>query len=368
MNQRLHDRFVGLCEIPSPTGSERAVADALLAELRGLGIEVTEDGSAEAARAGAGNLLARIPGNGDGWLMLCAHLDTVPHDTPIEVVLDEGVYRSAGETILGADNKAAVAVLCELAALRAERPAEAGIELLLTVAEEDGLRGAAAFDTAALHSSRGFVFDHASAIGEVITAAPSYQRLSADFEGVGAHAGIRPEEGRNAIAAAAAAINAMTLGRLDWETTANVGVIRGGSSPNVVPAGCRMEGEARSIDPARAAELIGAMSESCAWAASEHGCDVDVAVEELFRGYRTPSGSPALALAEAGLRRAGREPIRVSTGGGSDANALISSGFDCVLLANGTSFNHTPDEQVAASDLDAMFAVCDALVEEASNC
>src|SRR5919199_2367199 len=125
--QRLHDRFVRLCEIPSPTGEERALADAVVAELRELGVEVSEDGAAAPAEAGAGNLIARIPGEHDAWAMFVCHLDTVPHDGPIEVVLDQGVYRSRGETILGADDKAAVTVLMELSARRAHRPPPIGL-------------------------------------------------------------------------------------------------------------------------------------------------------------------------------------------------------------------------------------------------
>ena len=139
---RLRDRFVRLCEIESPTGSERAVADAVLAELAELGVEAVEDEAAGPARAGAGNLVARLPGTSEKWLMLCAHLDTVPHDGPIEVGEQDGVFRSRGDTILGADNKAAVAVLLELAARHAGDPAPMGLELVFTVAEEDGLRGA----------------------------------------------------------------------------------------------------------------------------------------------------------------------------------------------------------------------------------
>ena len=365
--ERLHQRFVRLCEIRSPSGEEREIADAVTTELRGLGFEVSEDGSAEEAGAGAGNLLARLPGRSDAWIMFAAHLDTVPHEGRVEVDLSEGVYRSAGETILGADNKAAVAVLLELAAAHASDPPEVGVELLLTVAEEVALRGAKAFDVSALRSQLGFVIDHASPIGEVISASPSYQRLDAEFRGTEAHAGIRPEDGHSAIAAAAAAIAAMELGRLDPETTANVGVIAGGTSANVVPGACRIEGEARSIDPGRAAEVAGRMSEACAWAASEHGCDLDLRISELFRGYRLAPSSPALAVAEAGLRRSGREPERISSGGGSDANALISAGLDCVLLANGTEANHTSRESVAAASLDAMLEVCEAIVEEAAR-
>ena len=363
----MQDRFVRLCEIASPTGEERAVADEVLGELGALGVEASEDDAAGPARAGAGNLLARLPGRAEEWVMFSAHLDTVPHREPIEVALEDGVYRSRGTTILGADNKAAVAVLVELLARHTDRPAAVGIEVLLTVAEEDGLRGAKAFDLAALRSRAGFVIDHASPIGEVVTASPTHQRIVAEFEGTEAHAGIRPEEGHSSIAAAAAAIAAMELGRLDDETTANVGTIEGGTATNVVPRRCRVEGEARSIDPSRAAAAIGSMSEACAWGASEHGCDVDVRIEEVFRGYRTRPDSGALDLAEAGLRRAGLQPRRTATGGGSDANAHVAAGFDCVLLANGTRGNHTADESVAAADLDAMLAVCEAVVEEAGS-
>jgi len=364
---RLHETFVRLCEIRSPTGEEREVTDTIVAELRALGLEVSEDDAAGPAEAGAGNIVARLPGRSDRWLMFCAHVDTVPHAGQIEVVDDEGVFRSRGETILGADNKAAVAVFIELVARYAEEPPPIGIELLLTVAEEQGLRGAKAFDVSTLRADCGFVLDHASAVGEVIVTSPTQQQIRADFSGVEAHAGIRPEDGSNAIAAAATAISRMELGRLDAETTANVGTISGGTSGNVVPGHCAILAEARSLDADRAAAVAGELTEACAWGASEHGCDVDVRVEELFRGYQIPTDSRALALAEAGLRRAGFEPQRTSTGGGSDANALIVDGFACILLANGTEANHTADESVAARNLDAMLEVCQGIVIEAGT-
>ena len=367
-SSRLYETFVRLCEIRSPTGEEREIADTLMAELSAMGLEVSEDGAAEAAAAGSGNVIARLPGRSDEWVMFCAHIDTVPHKGQVEVVNDEGVFRSRGETILGADNKAAVAVFVELVARHAEQgPPPVGIELALTVAEEQGLRGAKALDLTSLRSSCGFVADHASEIGEVIVTSPTQQKVIADFTGVEAHAGIRPEDGSNAIAAAAAAISRMELGRLDEKTTSNVGIIEGGTSGNVVPGHCRITAEARSMDAGRAAEVAGELTEACAWGATEHGCDVDVRVEELFRGYEVPRSSPALALAEGGLRRAGFEPRRTMTGGGSDANALIAAGFDCILLANGTRANHTPDESVAASGLDAMLEVCEGIVAEAAE-
>ena len=332
-------------------------------------VEVSEDDAAGPAEAGSGNLLARLPGSGERWLTFCAHMDTVPHSGLVEVVDDEGVFRSRGKTILGADNKAAVAVFMELAARAAEggEAPPVGIELLFTVAEEQGLRGAKAFDASALRSDCGFVLDHAGPVGEVIVATPTQQKIRADFSGVEAHAGIRPEDGSNAIAAAAAAIARMELGRLDETTTANVGLIEGGTSGNVVPGHCGIVAEARSLDAERAAEVAGDITEACTWGASEHGCDVDVRVEELFRGYELPKDSPALALAEAGLRGAGLEPARVAIGGGSDANALRLDGFDCVLLANGTNDVHTADERVTKADLDKMLEVCEGILAAAAE-
>ncbi len=343
------------------------MADTIAAELRALGLEVSEDDAAGPAEAGAGNLLARLPGEGEGWVMFCAHVDTVPHRGRVEVVEDEGVFRSRGETILGADNKAAVAVFIELVARAAASPPPVGIELVLTVAEEQGLRGAKAFDLGRLRAERGFVLDHAGPVGEVVVATPTQQKILADFVGVEAHAGVRPEDGSSAIAAAAAAISRMELGRLDAETTANVGLIRGGTSGNVVPGHCGIHAEARSLDADRAAEVAGQISDACAWGASEHGCDVDVRIEELFRGYRVPPSSPALALAEAALRGAGVEPVRAAIGGGSDANVLRLEGFDCVLLANGPDAVHTADEHVAAADLDRMLAVCEGILAAAAG-
>jgi tripeptide aminopeptidase len=364
---RLHERFVRYCEIRSPTGEEREIADTLAAELRAMGLEVSEDEGSVVAQAGAGNLLARSPGTGEGWLMFCAHMDTVPHRGRIEVVEEEGVFRSCGETILGADNKAAVAVFMELIARHVAQPAPVGIELVLTVAEEQGLRGAKAFDVSRLRSRSGFVLDHAGAVGEVVVATPTQQKILADFIGVEAHAGIQPEQGSNAIAAAAAAITRMQLGRLDEGTTANVGVIHGGTSGNVIPGHCAIHAETRSLETERAAAVAGTIADACAWGASEHSCDVDVRIEELFRGYELPKDSAALALAEEGLRGSGLEPQRVAIGGGSDANVFRRDGFDCVLLSNGTDSVHTSHEMVPARSLDKMLEVCERIVAAAAE-
>ncbi|MGA9636395.1 MAG: M20/M25/M40 family metallo-hydrolase [Solirubrobacterales bacterium] len=366
-DQRMLDRFARLCEIASPTGEEREVADAVVDELRGFGVEVSEDAAAVPAQAAAGNLIARVPGTGAGWVSFFAHLDTVPHNGPIEVTRENGRFASRGDTILGADNKAAVTVLMELAARHASDPAPMGLELVFTVAEEDGVRGARELDTSGLRAPFGYVLDHATPIGEVIVAAPTYKRLIAEFTGREAHAGINPEDGHSAIAAAGAAVAGMRLGRLDEETTANVGLIEGGTASNVVAGHCRILGEARSVDGGRAAATVGEMVDACTWAAGENGCDVDVQVSEMFRGYRLDPKSDAVAIAYEALRRSGHEPKLVATGGGSDANALIASGYEAVLLANGTQANHTPDESVTEGAIVEMLAVCGAAIGEAAK-
>jgi tripeptide aminopeptidase len=359
--ERLFERFARLCEIASPTGDERQVADAVTGELRELGLEVVEDDAAAPARAGSGNLIARAPGSGEGWVSFFAHLDTVPHDEPVRVRHSDGAFTSVGDTILGADNKAAVAVLMELGARAAAATPASGLELVFTVAEEDGLRGAKEVDLAELRASFGYALDHASPIGGIVTAAPTYNRVTAEFEGVEAHSGIRPQDGRNAIVAAARAVAAMELGRLDEETTANIGVIRGGTASNVVAGACRIEAEARSLDEAKVAQATANLVDACTWAASEAGCDVDVDVQEMFRGYRLNPGARSVALAREALGRCGYEPQEVATGGGSDANALVARGFECVLLANGTSANHTSEESVTSEALTGMLSVCEAI-------
>jgi tripeptide aminopeptidase len=366
-DQRLLDRFARLCEIASPTGEEREVADAVLDELRGLGVDVREDGSATPARASAGNLIARVPGRADRWLSFFAHLDTVPHDAPIEVSRENGTFRSAGDTILGADNKAAVTVLMELAARHVTDPAPVGLELVFTVAEEDGLRGAKELDISSLRAPFGFVLDHATPIGEVIVAAPTHKRLIAEFTGQEAHAGINPEDGHSAIWAAAAAVGEMKLGRLDEETTANIGMIEGGTASNVIPGHCRILGEARSVDGERAAATIGEMVDACTWGASQHGCDVDAQVSEMFRGYRLDPKSDGARIASEALRATGHEPQLVATGGGSDANALVAAGYEAVLLANGTEANHTPEETVTEDAIVEMLRVCEAAIGLAAD-
>jgi tripeptide aminopeptidase len=356
--ERMVDEFVRLCEIESPSRSERGATTFVIHALEELGLDVTEDSTGTETGSDSGNLLARMPGpEGARTILLCAHLDTVPLDDRVEVVRQDGTLTNRNAAILGADNKAAVAtILAAVRRLARERP-PVGLELLFTTCEEVALAGAKAFDLAALRSDFGFVFDHATPIGEIVVAAPTYYRIEARFHGQAAHAGIRPEAGHNAIAAAAAGIAAMRLGRLDSETTANVGTIRGGTAGNVVAERCTVELEARSLDHDRAGHVVSQMVDCLTQAASDGGCDLELDVEELFRGYRLSRSAAPVQAACRALEELGYEPRFISTGGGSDANAFQARGFACVNLANGTEANHEPDERVTVDALETMLDV-----------
>ena len=366
--EQLLGDFVRLCEIESPSRRERKVADVMRAELESLGLEVEEDDSAADTGSEAGNLLTRIPGPPDSpTVLLCAHLDTVPLSAPVEVVQENGVLSNRHEAILGADNKAAVATVLGAARRLAGGGSPVGVELLFTTCEEIALAGAKAVDRARLQSDFGYVFDHASPVGELVMGSPTYYRLELDVRGQAAHAGIRPEAGRNAIAAAARAVAAMDLGRLDEVTTANVGEIKGGSAANVVAERCQVVLEARSLDDSRAGEVVSAMVDAATEAASDAECDVETTVERLFRGYRLQRSAPVVETAARALESCGIEPLYINTGGGSDANALIAAGLPMVNLANGTERNHQPDESVTVDALGTMLDVTLAVVAASAS-
>jgi tripeptide aminopeptidase len=392
----LNETFAELCRIESPSGRERACAERVVAELRAAGVSVSEDDAGDRVGSDCGNLLARIPmsrrerdyaepaaapdaepepeveaeaHDRPRGVLLCAHLDTVPPLAPIEPVLVDGWWENANDGILGADNKAAIAVILALARRIRRDGASVDVELLFTVGEETALAGARAFDASQLTSDFGYVFDHASPIGEVVVDSPTHFRIDAEFRGAAAHAGIRPEQGRSAIVAAARAISAMRVGRLDAETTVNVGTIEGGSAMNVVPERCALVAEVRALRAERAEEVVAEVVDRLHEAANlpECECDVDIGVQQMFSGFHLPASRPAVRAAERALVACGYQPQRIASGGASDANALIAAGFEVVNVANGTERNHEPGERVSVEALEQMLDVALALLDAAAG-
>ena len=363
--------FLELAALPSPPGEERAVADRVLDYLGALGLEADEDDAGAKVGSTMGNIFCRLEATGGKGesLFFCAHLDTVPPEAAIEPVVGEDeIVRNAAGTILGADDKSAVASMLEAAARLVEdgRP-HPGVELLFTPKEEVGLLGAAAFDESRFVARLGYVYDHAGPIGEVILGAPHQQKVDIRFHGRAAHAGMFPEEGRSAIAAAARAIADLRLGRLDGETSANVGRIQGGTARNVVPEWCDVAAEARSHDERKLADLMREIVDTVTFAASLEECEVETQVSGLSRGYRFRRDDVPVQIAATALERVGLEPSFILSGGGADANVLNERGLQCVNLANGMTDIHTPDERIAVADLEQMVDVTLALIDVAGE-
>ena len=361
------DLFTELAALASPPGDERAVADVVVRYLRDCGLSVDEDDCGPPIGSTMGNLYARLEPTADGEpLFFCAHLDTVPPTAAIEPVVDEGVVRNAAGTILGADDKAAVAAMLEgTRRILAEGRPHAGIELVFTPKEEVGLVGAYACDHTRLQARLGYVYDQAAPIGHVILGAPYSQSLEVTFHGRAAHSGMHPEDGRSAIAAAARAISELRLGRVDEDSTANVGTITGGTATNIVPEWCTFVAEARSHDERKLADLVQEMQDAITFAAGVAECDVQTIGRKSYRGYRFAKADRAVALAAGALQRCGHEVVYELSGGAADANVFNERGLECVNLANGMTDIHTPAEHIAVADLEAMVDVTLALVDAA---
>jgi tripeptide aminopeptidase len=367
-NDEIVSLFTELAALPSPPGEERVVADRVATYLRDLGLEVTEDDAGPKIGSNAGNLYTRLePTDGAGTpLFFCAHLDTVPPEGAIEPVIEDGVIRNAAGTILGADDKSAVVVMLEAVrrVLSENRP-HGGIELLFTPKEEVGLHGAAAFDHEQLEAKVGYVYDQAAPIGEVVLGAPYAHSMEVRIHGRASHSGMYPEEGRSAIAAAAKAIADFKLGRIDEESSANVGIIHGGTAGNIIPEWCTFLAEARSHDPQKLADLVREMLEAVTFAAGLEDCQVETEVHKSYSGYRFKRDDFVVRLARSALERTGYEPTFTLSGGAADANVFNDRGLACVNLANGMAEIHTPDEHIAVADLERMVDVTLALVDVA---
>ncbi len=364
----LRDLFVRLAGIRSPSLGEREMADAVKDFVRGAGFEAVEDASAALTGGDCGNLIVRVPGRGEGTpIALCAHLDTVPLERAPTVIVEDGLVRTDGETILGADDKAAVTVLLLLLRDLGCEPPAADVEIVFTAAEEIGLQGAAALDPSLLAAAAAFVLDSEGAPGTVISAAPSLKAVTATFSGVAAHAGIEPQNGRSAILAAARALSAMHLGRIDEETTANAGLIEGGSAVNIVAERCVVHAEARSRDEGKLAAQVAGMIEALTVAAAETGVDVEIDVEEHFHGYAHAADALPLRIAAAALAEAGLEARLVGGGGGSDANVFNARGLPALTLGVGFERVHSPQECIRLERLEQLYRLGHALVRVAGR-
>ena len=340
---RLLATFLDLVRISSPSGQEGAVAQALMDRLRALGLASQRDE--------AGNVWAMLDGQGEP-LLLTAHMDTVSPGENVRPVVRDGVVYSDGTTVLGADDKSGVAIILEvLEALREAGAAHRPLDVLFTVAEETGLQGAKAFDTGRLRARLGVGLDAHGEQGTIVVQAPAQNAIHVRVHGRMAHAGVNPQDGINAIRVAAEAIAAMPLGRIDEETTANIGVISGGTATNIVPDLVSLRGEARSRQEAKLDQQTRRMVAALEERAAAHGATAEIDVRRAYSAFTLTEDDAVVGLVSDAMRTVGVEPLLLPSGGGSDANVLNAGGVPTVQISTGMEAVHTCDEHIAVADM-----------------
>lgn len=340
---RLVSTFLELVQIDSPSGQEEEIARHLVAVLKSLDLLVVRDAT--------GNVIGHLAGEGQP-ILLSAHMDTVEPGRGVKPLVRDGAITSDGTTILGADDKSGVAVILEVLRVLVEQDLDhPPLEVALMVSEEKGLKGAKGLDLTRLRAREGIVLDSGGEIGTIVVSAPSQDKIRAVVHGKAAHAGAEPEKGINAIVVAAEAIAAMPLGRIDEETTANIGRIQGGTATNIVPDRAEMEGEARSHDERKLEAQVQAMTEALKKAANRHGATVEIDVQRSYSTFKLSEEDSIVRRAVAAARTLGLTPALVPSGGGSDANIFNAGGMAAINISAGMEKVHTTEERIAVADM-----------------
>lgn len=342
--------FCELVRVDSVSLHESEINALIADRLAQMGVTAQADDAAARIGGEAGNLIARMPGvAGAPTVLLNAHTDTVEPGCGICPQVEDTVICSDGTTVLGADDKAGCTII--LTALRHmidEDLPHPPLEIVFTVAEEIGLCGAQALDHDDLEATMGYVLDGGRTMGVITHAAPSAYKFEWQIHGVAAHAGVCPERGINSIKVAAEAIAEIPLGRLDFETTANIGVILGGDATNIVPELTRVRGETRSHSEEKLQRQRDLMVKAFEEAAERHEASVDAEVTSTYRSFDVGREEPVLDYAWRACQRLGFEPQMESGGGGSDANIFNEHGIPSIILATGPAEVHTVNEWVDA--------------------
>jgi tripeptide aminopeptidase len=352
-SERLIKGFWELVQVDSVSGKERQLADLLFLKLSAMGLKVREDRAGYEVGSNTGNIIGRLPGSGKGpVLMLCAHMDTVEPGLNVEPVLADGVIRSSGDTILGADDKAGIATILEVLRVVSEQRIEhGGLEVVFTIWEEGGMFGAKNLEYNLLDACFGYVLDGNGPPGTIVTRAPSHEQIGITIRGKAAHAGINPEDGINAIKVASEAIAQMNLGRIDEETTTNIGIISGGMATNIIPDSVTIQGEARSLSTAKRRAQTARICQAIQKAAENYGAKADISTETIYNGFHLDKQSPPVKVALEAALGLGLKPRLEKTGGGSDANIFNSRGIPTAVLGIGMQKVHTTEEYIAVADL-----------------
>lgn len=367
---RLVNEFIELVQVDSETGYEAEIAEVLKQKFNELGLEVVEDEAKEKTGHGANNLICTLKGTKEGvdTIYFTSHMDTVVPGKGIKPSIKDGYIVSDGTTILGSDDKAGLAAMLEAIQVLKENKIEHGdVQFVITVGEESGLVGAKALDPSMIHAKFGYALDSDGAVGDIVVAAPTQAKIKATIKGKTAHAGVAPEKGISAIQVAAKAIAKMSLGRIDEETTANIGRFEGGKQTNIVADHVEILAEARSLVPEKMEAQVAKMKEAFETTAKEMGGEAIVDVKVMYPGFKQQAGDEVVEVARRAAQSIGRESKLLKSGGGSDANVIAGFGIPTVNLAVGYEEIHTTNERIPVTELVKTAELVTAIIQEVAK-
>ncbi|MGM7721272.1 M20/M25/M40 family metallo-hydrolase [Metabacillus sp. Hm71] len=368
--QRLLDEFLELVQIDSETKFEGEIAKVLKEKFTALGLDVVEDDTTGVTGHGAGNLVCTLAATKDNvdTIYFTSHMDTVVPGKGIKPSIKDGYVVTDGTTILGADDKAGLAAMLEaIKTLKEQNIPHGKIEFVITAGEESGLVGAKALDPALMTAKYGYALDSDGKVGTIIVAAPTQAKVKATIYGKTAHAGVAPEKGVSAITIAAKAIAKMPLGRIDHETTANIGRFEGGTQTNIVCDLVHILAEARSLVPEKMEAQVKIMKDSFEEVANEMGGRAEVDIEVMYPGFKFGDGDHVVEVAKRAAARIGRESELQTSGGGSDANVIAGNGIPTVNLAVGYEEIHTTNEKMPIEELEKTAELVVAIIQEVAE-
>ncbi|GGE54152.1 tripeptidase T [Priestia taiwanensis] len=368
--ERLVNEFLELVQVDSETKYEAEIAKVLKEKFEALGVEVFEDDTTAITGHGAGNLICTLKGTKEGvdTIYFTSHMDTVVPGKGVKPSIVDDVIVTDGTTILGADDKTGLSALLEAVKVLKEKNIEHGdIQFIITVGEESGLVGAKALDSSLVTAKFGYALDSTGDVGEIVVAAPTQAKIIAKIYGKTAHAGVAPERGVSAITMAAKAIAKMPLGRIDEETTANIGRFQGGQATNIVCDYVEILAEARSLINEKMEVQAAKMKEAFESVAKEMGGRAEVDVEVMYPGFKFADGDHVVEVAKRAMEKIGRTPSLHHSGGGSDANVIAGFGVPTVNLAVGYEDIHTTSEKMPISELVKTAEAVVAIIEEVAK-
>lgn len=352
--KRLIHQFFELVQIDSETKNEYKIAKYLKEKFQTLGLKVKEDDSKEKTGHGAGNLICDLEGDEKyDSIFFTAHMDTVTPGQNIKPILKNGYVVSDGSTILGADDKAGLAALIEFIHLLNENNVHHGpIQIIITVGEESGLVGSKHLNPTLIKAKYGYALDSDGAVGDIVVQAPAQAKILTKIKGKAAHAGVAPEKGISAITVAAKAVSKIPLGKIDEETTANIGYFKGGQEQtNIVCDYVEILAEARSLSEEKLRKQINVMKDLFEKNAHEYGAHAEITVNKMYPSFHYKKSDQVVKIAYEAAKSIGRESSFITSGGGSDANIFSSYGIPTVNLAVGYEEIHTTNERIALSNL-----------------